>query len=265
MAHFFIDESLRVDGSEPGKTVRVTGPEARHAVTVSRIRSGESLLLGNGAGLMLTGTVSTVVPAGSGSAGGSAEFDLLVDSRTEVPASTPRIVLVQALAKGDRDEMAVQAATELGIDGVIPWAAARSVTRWEGNKIVKGQDRWAAIVREASKQSIRPWLPTVGSLASTKSLVTLAGSTRMLLLEPGATDRLTDCALTGDPAAADAREGDERDIVLVVGPEGGIAPNELTLLEAAGARQVKLGDTVLRTSTAGPAALAILNARLGRW
>jgi 16S rRNA (uracil1498-N3)-methyltransferase len=260
MAHFFIDESLRADSSAPGNTVRVTGPEARHAVTVSRIRSGESLLLGNGAGLMLTGTVATVTPAGSGSTGATAEFDLLVATRTEVPVPAPRILLVQALAKGDRDEMAIQAATELGIDGVIPWAAARSVTRWEGAKVAKGQDRWAAILREASKQSIRPWLPAVGALASTKTLIALAGTGRMLLLEPDATERLTQVSVAGPSG-----EVDNRDIILVVGPEGGIAPSELSALEEAGARQVKLGDTVLRTSTAGPAALAILNARLGRW
>ena len=248
MAHFFLSETLdtgRVPVTE-GATVSVTGAEAKHAVTVSRVRPGETLLLGNGAGLVLDVTVLTAAPA---------ELVVRVDAVTRTPAATPRIVLVQALAKGDRDELAVQAATELGIDGVVPWAASRSVARWEGPKVAKGQARWAAIVREASKQSIRPWLPAVSPLATTKQLAVLAASTRMLLLEPTASARLTSI---GAPA-------DDRDIVLVVGPEGGIAASELDILEQAGAIRVRLGDTVLRTSTAGPAAVAILNAALGRW
>jgi 16S rRNA (uracil1498-N3)-methyltransferase len=147
----------------------------------------------------------------------------------------------------------VQAATELGVDGVIPWTAARSISRWEGAKIAKGHDRWSAIVREATKQSIRSWLPDVLDLATTNQLSRLASEVRMLVLEPSA-----DLALS-------ALEPDDRDIVLVVGPEGGIAPNELAAFTAAGATPVRLGDTVLRTSTAGPAAIAVLNAKLGRW
>ena len=117
----------------------------------------------------------------------------------------------------------------------------------------KGHDRWSAIVREASKQSVRSWVPEVGDLASLSVLVALAKVTRMLLLEP--TAELTLSAL----------EPDHRDVVIVVGPEGGIAPSELSRLETAGATAVRLGDTILRTSTAGPAAVAVLSARLGRW
>lgn len=246
MAHFFIDEALRAADCVAGALVTIGGAEARHAVTVSRVRPGEHLQIGNGAGLMLS---ATVVGAEA------SQLTLRVDTVTVTALLTPRIRLVQALAKGDRDELAVQAATELGIDGVIPWAASRSVTRWEGAKIQKGRDRWSSIVREASKQSIRAWLPTVGELAGTKTLAALAGTTRMLLLEPTATERLT----------SQAAPTDDREILLVVGPEGGISPAELTLLEQAGATRVRLGDNVLRTSTAGPAALSILNATLGRW
>ena len=253
MAHFFLSETLGASAAETpagdpavGATVSLTGTEAKHAVTVSRVRPGETLLLGNGAGLMLGVTVLSAEPA---------ELTARVDTVTRTPPAVPRILLVQALAKGDRDELAVQAATELGVDGVIPWAAARSVARWEGVKIAKGQARWSAIVREASKQSIRPWLPEVLPLTSTKQLALLAATSRMLLLEPTAELRLTAVAVPTD----------DRDIVLVVGPEGGIAPSELDILEQAGASRVRLGDTVLRTSTAGPAAVAILNATLGRW
>jgi 16S rRNA (uracil1498-N3)-methyltransferase len=159
---------------------------------------------------------------------------------------------VQALAKGDRDELAVQAATELGVSGVIPWAAERSVTRWEGAKLEKGRARWEAIVREASKQSIRAWVPEVGELVSTGSMISIRG--RVLVLDPTAEVALSSVALP-----------DEGRILLVVGPEGGISPRELELLEQAGATRVRLGSEILRTSTAGPAAIAVLNARLGRW
>ena len=246
MAHFFLDEALRAQDCAPGAVVRVGGSEARHAVTVSRVRPGEQLLLGNGAGLIVSGQVVTAEPT---------ELSLRVDTSTVTSAATPRILLVQALAKGDRDELAIQAATELGVDGVVPWAASRSVSRWEGAKVAKGRERWTSIVREASKQSVRPWLPDVQGLAGTKQLATLAGSARMLLLEPTAAGKLTEVAPPTD----------DRDILLVVGPEGGIAPSELAILEAAGAMRVRLGDTILRTSTAGPAAVAILNATLGRW
>ena len=279
MAHLYISDTLQADDCQPGALVHLGGAEARHAVTVSRIHAGESLLLGNGSGLMLEGTVDSV------QAGTGAQLTLRVATVTHVPRPGPRIRLVQALAKGDRDEMAVQAATELGIDGIVPWLAARSVSRWEGAKIAKGRDRWSTIVREASKQSLRAWLPAVAELSSTKQLARLAGTSRMLLLEPTAALRLTELpGLTGlpglpgvtdstgltDPNAAGDRTGHadadtQPEILLVVGPEGGISPAELTLLGDAGATAVRLGDTVLRTSTAGPAALAVLNAMLGRW
>lgn len=276
MAHFYLDDALRPQECQPGALVVLDGPEARHAVTVSRVHPGEPLLLGNGSGLVLNGTVESTQTA---QGPGGASLTLRVESATVVAATSPRIRLVQALAKGDRDEMAIQAATELGIDAIVPWLAGRSVSRWEGAKVAKGRERWISIVREASKQSIRAWLPSVAELTSTKQLAVLAGATRMLLLEPTATQRLTEVAAriaaegAGSAEGAESSEGAEgaaeggeaRDIVLVVGPEGGLSPSEISVLEGAGATSVRLGDTVLRTSTAGPAALAVLNAALRRW
>ena len=162
---------------------------------------------------------------------------------------------MQALAKGDRDELAVQAATELGVDAIVPWQAARSVSRWDA-KAEKGLARWRTIVREAAKQAHRPWIPEVEGVARLAEVVARAGDSRVLVLEPSAAERLTEVASV---------PSDARDVVLVVGPEGGIAPEELDALRDAGARVVRLGETVLRTSTAGAAAIAVISAATGRW
>ncbi|WP_295011409.1 16S rRNA (uracil(1498)-N(3))-methyltransferase [uncultured Microbacterium sp.] len=227
-----------------GDTVALTGAEAKHAAVVRRVRIGEPITLGDGAGVWLEGEVAGSEPG---------RVDVAVLSRREDPAPDPRILLVQALAKGDRDELAVQAACELGVDEIVPWQAARSVSRWEGTKAAKGRERWATIVREAAKQAHRSWIPTVAGIESTADLVRRAGRQRVLVLDPTAPTRLS------------RLEPDARDIVLVVGPEGGIAPEELERLVDAGAERVLLGDTVLRTSTAGPAAIAVLNVARGRW
>ena len=242
--HFLLDEPV---GAAPGDTVTLTGAEAHHASTVRRVRVGEEVTVGDGRGAWLTGTVESVAPR---------EVIVRIDGRRDAARPSPRIVLVQALAKGDRDELAVQAATELGVDEIVPWQAARSVSRWDAAKAAKGRARWASIVREAAKQAHRAWVPEVAELTTTAALVRRAAASVVLILEPTATERLS--ALAVDP-------GEERDIVLVVGPEGGIAPEELDALAAAGARGVRLGDTVLRTSTAGPAALAVVSTALGRW
>ena len=247
MAHFYLVDGLT--DAEAGSTVEVTGSEARHAVTVSRVRVGEALILGNARGLVVQGEVVEAAP------------DRLVLLATRVvrhDRPSTRLVLAQALAKGDRDELAVQAATELGVDEIVPWAAARSVSRWEGPKVAKGLTRWSSIVREATKQSIRPWAPEVTGLATTKALAARASRDLVLVLEPSAEQALTAVDLTAGGAVPDR-------VVVVVGPEGGVSPAELLLLAEAGARPVRLGDAVLRTSTAGPAALSVLSARLGRW
>lgn len=247
MAHFYLDESLAAREHDVGSIVRLRGVDARHAATVARVRPGERLRLGNGAGLVLHGTVTSA---------DSAEVALEVDHVDRSARPAPRIHLVQALAKGDRDELAVQAATELGVDVVVPWQAARSISRWDAAKAVKGRERWATIAREASKQSLRAWLPEVEPVVTTRQLVERGQSTTMIVLDPA-----------GDVAVSSLGAGDfgDRDVVLIVGPEGGISADELAALEAAGARRVRLGPTVLRTSTAGPAAIAALSAALGRW
>ncbi len=250
MSSLFLREDLDPAAVEASGTATITGAEAKHAVTVNRIRVGETVSIGNGRGLVVTGNVVRT---------DASELTISADIIENVQAATPRLILVQALAKGGRDEMAVQASTELGVDAVIPWSAARSVSRWEGAKVAKGQERWSSIVREASKQSIRSWLPDVTALFTSKDLEKLAATSHMLVLEPTAELALTEWSATEHAGH------DERDIVLVVGPEGGISPQELERFGAAGATLVRLGSNVLRTSTAGAAALSVLSARLGRW
>lgn len=226
-----------------GARVVVSGEEARHAVQVARVRVGERIAVGDGRGTIARGLVVEATPGA---------LTVEVDEVSHEPEAAPQVWLAQALAKGDRDELAVQAATELGVAGVIPWAAERSVSRWEGAKVARNEQRWRTIVREASKQAIRARVPELAPLATTAELAALPGL--VVVLEPSA-----ELPLTAVPL-----EGAER-VTLVVGPEGGVAPRERERFADAGAVLARLGTEVLRTSTAGPAALAVLNARLSRW
>lgn len=228
----------------PGDEVVLSGAEAHHAAQVRRLRAGEAVTVGDGSGVWLDGEVTDV---------DAKRVGVRITARRDVPAPSPRLVLVQALAKGDRDELAIQAATELGVDAVVPWQAERSVSRWD-HKADKGLARWRTIVREAAKQAHRAWVPEVAAPASTEDLAGLAEDGRMLLLDPRAEQRLSGLSLD-----------DGRDIHLVVGPEGGISDTEIQRLARAGAEPVRLGDTVLRTSTAGAAALSVASTLLRRW
>lgn len=237
-----------VEALPTGDTLTLDGPEGHHAATVQRLRVGEELLLADGRGGTATAVVSAV---------GKGTLDLRVTSRGYVDASVPRLVVVQGIAKGDRGELAVQAMTEVGVDEIVPWAASRSVTQWRGDRGVRAREKWAATAREAAKQARRPWLPVVaGTPDESTTTVTrrIAGAAAAFVLHEEAGERLTTVELP-----------DAGEIVLVVGPEGGIADTELTAFEQAGARPVRLGPSVLRTSTAGVAALSVLSARLSRW
>lgn len=225
--------------AELGTLVELDGPEGKHAVQVRRMRQGEAIQLSNGKGLRVRGTVAEL-------AGSTLKLEVTEVIKEELPSR--QITLVQALAKGDRDELAIQAATELGAMGIIPWQASRSISRWDGPKIAKGQARWQQIVCEAAKQSLRAYTPEVKNIADNKELVGLVSSFDLVLvLDTSAT---LSVAEIGIPSSGT--------IALVVGPEGGIEQSELDDLQAAGAKLVSLGANVLRTSTAGPALIAAL-------
>ena len=242
---------FRIDGldsAEVGQRIPLTGPEAKHAVSVRRMRVGEAIQLSNGRGLRVIGSVAEL---------GSNE--LVVEAREVTQESEPalKLTVAQALAKGDRDELAIQAATELGCWAVIPWQAERSVSRWDAAKAKKGVERWQSIVSEASKQSLRAWDPRVTEPASTKQLCAMVESFDLVLvLEPSAETRIS---------SVDFGALGSANICLVVGPEGGIAPDELQQLSSAGAKCVRLGREVLRTSTAPVAAISAILALSGQW
>ncbi len=228
-----------------GDVVVVTGAEARHAVQVVRLAVGEQVLVSDGVGRRGTGEIVSVEPT---------RLSVRLAHVDTVPEPSPRFVLVQALAKGDRDEQAVEAATELGVDVVVPWQASRSIVQWRADKADKGRQRWVAVVAAAAKQARRARIPVVEPLEPMPGVrARVSAAALALVLHEDATTPLVglDLPVSGD-------------VVLVVGPEGGITPEELQALEEAGARVVRLGAEVLRSSSAGPAALAVLNAA-GRW
>ena len=243
MAHLYY-----VPAGEPleaGAPARLLGDQARHAASVARLSVGESVLIGDGAGTLGHATATAGSPEG---------VDLMVHSTDSHPKPESEVWLVQALAKGDRDELAIQTCTELGVDRIIPWQAARSVPVWKGEKADKGVLRWQKIASEAAKQSLRPWIPVVEPILTTADLAALDGDHQLVLLDPEAIDSV--------PAYIPPRG---RPILVIVGPEGGVEPAEREVLLDAGAVDLRLGSTILRTSSAGPAALALLNSSMGRW
>ncbi|MGP4027752.1 16S rRNA (uracil(1498)-N(3))-methyltransferase [Actinomadura sp. 3N407] len=233
------------DALERGSVI-LDGPEGRHAAAVRRLRPGERVDLTDGEGLLAECVVT---------AADRASLTLDVLARHRQPPPSPRIVVVQALPKGDRGELAVETMTEAGVDEIVPWSAARCVTQWRAERRDKALGRWRGTAREAGKQARRSRLPEVAGLASTADVAgRIAAASLAVVLHEGAGARLS----AVEPPA-------EGEIVLVVGPEGGLTEEELERFDAAGGRPVRLGPTVLRTSTAGVAAASVLLAATGRW
>ena len=232
-------------GVRPGAVVEVTGDEAHHAVAVRRLREGEPVVLTDGAGTRATGAVAST---------GKRVFGVSIEAVEEVARPRPSVTVVQALPKGDRGELAVEVLTEVGVDRIVPWAAARSVAVWRGERAAKSHAKWAATAREAAKQARRAWHPSVAPLASTAEVAALVASADLALV-------LHEEASTG-VGALDVPAGE---LLVVVGPEGGLTDEEVAAFEAAGAGAVRLGAEVLRTSTAGVAAVAALLSRTDRW
>ena len=228
----------RFDQVRIGGIVEVTGDEARHAVVVKRTVPGESVLLADGAGRAVRGRVV------------AAERNRLAVEVTEILGAPPhahRFVVAQALAKGDRSELAVATMTELGVDEILAWQASRSIVRWQGERGAKSLGRWAATAREATKQSRRFRIPEVSAAGTTRVVERIGAAELALVLHESAEKTLARVNL---PEAGE--------ILLIVGPEGGISPDELERFQQAGAVPVRISDGVLRTSTAGAIAIGQL-------
>jgi 16S rRNA (uracil1498-N3)-methyltransferase len=229
--------------SLPAGRFVLDGPEGHHAADVQRLRVGERLLLGDGVG----GTATAEVRAA-----GKGTLTVEIESQRYEQPPAPRLVVAQGIPKGDRGELAVQAMTEVGVDEIVPWSASRCVAVWRGERGDRSRDKWAATAREAAKQARRSWLPVVSAAASTASVAARAGARFVLHEEASVALSTVELPNSGD-------------ITLVIGPEGGITDDEVAAFVAAGAGAVRLGSNVLRTSTAGVAALCLLSTRLSRW
>jgi len=243
-------------GDGDGGRIRLDGPEGRHAALVRRLQPGERVNLTDGAGRL----AECVVRGSDGQA-----LDLDVLERRSVPPPDPRVTVVQALPKGDRGETAVETMTEIGVDVIVPWSASRSITQWRGDRGEKALAKWRSTAAEASKQSRRVWWPQVAEAATTAQVARLVGAAGLAaVLHEDAESSLAE--LTPEQLAAGGPASDTTGgIVLIVGPEGGISPEELRAFTEAGGVSYRMGPTVLRTSTAGTAAAAVLLARSGRW
>jgi 16S rRNA (uracil1498-N3)-methyltransferase len=242
-ALFYVDALPQI-----GELAVVDGDEGFHAANVRRIRPGEELDLGDGLGTLAHCVVEDVAKA---------RLTAKVLDRRTVPLPSPSVTVVQALPKSDRSELAIELATEAGADAFVAWQASRCVARWESPaKVDKGLRRWRAVARSAARQSRRPYIPSVSGVLSTAELVERVSDSGVttLVLHESATVKLPELPV----AQVDS-------LLLIVGPEGGIADEEVTALADAGATAVQLGPSVLRTSTAAAVALGALGALTSRW
>ena len=233
---------------EIGELALVDGDEGFHAANVRRIRPGEELDLGDGHGTVARCVVDEVAKG---------RLTARVLDRRTVPLTAPSVTVVQALPKSDRSELAIELATEAGADAFIAWQASRCVARWDGAaKVDKGLRRWSAVARSAARQSRRPHIPSISGVVSTAELAQRVrdDDATALILHESASAKLAELSV----AQADS-------LLFIVGPEGGIADDEVAMLSEAGATAVRLGPTVLRTSTAAAVALGALGALTSRW
>jgi 16S rRNA (uracil1498-N3)-methyltransferase len=221
--------------------VSLDGDEGRHAADVRRLRVGEPLVLTDGHGARVEGTVTAVRRGG---------LDVSVSATRVEPAPDVRFVVVQALARGGRDEVAVEAMTEVGVDEVVGWSASRCVAKWTDRTAGK----WSSVATAAARQSRRTQWPNVSGPLTTEGVAARCRDADLVLV----LHESADLPLTGVTVPASG------EVVVVVGPEGGVTDDEVATLTSAGAVAVRLGDTVLRSSTAGVAALSVVAAAT-RW
>ena len=266
---FIAPEAAALQGCTRGDSYTLDGDEGFHAATVRRIDVGAMLDVVDGTGLRARCTVIDRAKKA---------LTLRVDHLEREDQPGVELMLIQALSTGGRDEMAIEMATEVGVDAVIPWQAHRSEVRWKGEKAAKGMRKWESTLRSATKQSRRAFIPRLEEAHSSAALAQwIAQATEdgawVLVCHESADRRLSELlpqlrelsAHASSASAAQSQPSCPPKIAVIVGPEGGVDPDELSLFEAAGARICLLGNTVLRASSAGPVALSLISDAIGRW
>lgn len=255
-----------------GDSYVLGGDEGFHAATVRRIDVGAMLDVVDGTGLRARCTVIDRAKKA---------LTLRIDHLEREDEPGVELLLIQALSTGGRDEMAIEMATEVGVDAVMPWQANRSEVRWKGEKAAKGMRKWESTLRSATKQSRRAFIPRLEEPRSSAALTEwIAQATQdgawVLACHESADRRLSElltqlrglsshASSASSASAAQAQPSCPPKIAVIVGPEGGVDPDELSLFEAAGAKICLLGNTVLRASSAGPVALSLISDAIGRW
>ncbi|TPF86365.1 16S rRNA methyltransferase [Bifidobacterium sp. UTCIF-37] len=251
------DVPVNSDEFNAGWKITLPASVRRHAVQAMRLKAGDGLQLSDGAGLRIAAEL--VDPET-----GLAE----VREFTREPRPITRLALVQALAKTGHDEQAVDTATQIGVDEVIPWQADRSIAKWKAGRTDR---KWGAVIDAATEQSRRAWRPELGECVSSKQIVSMCLRANVhgdlvVVLHQDATDTWDSVeSLVADLSGRCLADGRPRTIYVVVGPEGGISEDEVSRFVEAGAHSVVLGRNILRASTAGPVALSLLSRALGRY
>lgn len=241
---------LTLGEHEAGQVLSLSGPEARHAVTVKRVEVGEKIALVDGAGLRGELTVTAVE--------GKEVLQGRLESLEIIDPPRPRVVIVQAIPKSDRAELAVDLATQAGADEIVAWQSHRCIAKWDAKKALKAIGKWEAAAQSAAKQSRRAVIPSIRGPRSTVEIAqelktAHADGAEIYVLHEEATESIKTAPLTSEV------------VYLLIGPEGGIGEEELAQLTDSGAVPIKLGPQVLRTASAGMVALSAIGVRTSRW
>jgi 16S rRNA (uracil1498-N3)-methyltransferase len=229
---------------EPGARITLEGSAASHVTRVLRLRSGEALTLFNGRGGEHAGRIDK-------SHGG--EVTVLIGEHHAVERESPfPITLAQGISRGQRMDLVVQKATELGVSRLVPVLTERSVVRLDTQQSERKSNHWRAIAISACEQCGRNRLPEVALPAQLRELLREpAGDRARLLLSPDAARRVEDVPRR------------QSGVLVLIGPEGGLSEEEQGQAQAAGFTAVNLGPRVLRTETAAIAALTLLQREFG--
>ena len=234
-----------VDKLESSQSIEVAGDEAHHAIKVLRIKLGEEILVSDGAGNWVRAVVENIEKK---------TFRAKVLERGFQEEKSPRLIVVQGLPKSDRVKDAIEILVESGVDLIIPWQADRSISKWQKDSLVK----WQSAAVAATKQSRRFRKPEIIDGLSLSELLEIESeNSAFLVMHESATTKLSEVVTSKFAGMSE--------IIIVIGPEGGISDSELAVLEGAGAHIVGLGPEVFRSAHAGGAALSAVSALIGRW